>query len=508
VLTRRRALSILTMAFLACPALGEEPIPNWPAPLFWSPPKTSRGVATLGDITNPLPFVAVAPCRQYDSRNTTPLLQNTSRAVVATGAPCGLPTNATAVSVNITIFNISGATANGVFQVGTATAPTFAWINYPPTEAQRGNAGALPLDGSNQLWVRVQQGGGQIDFTVDVNGYYAATSSGSRLASGEFFGIFGTRGGDGVIYGENDSPTISSTGVRGTSSAGSGATFGVWGTTNSTGLDAAGIFGMDATGPGTTATGFLSAGIRGESATHIGVRGVSRYLGTVGDLYDSSGSTLLAEGLLGTTFGTAPGPFTGPWAVFSNGDFGATGAKHFVEPHPEDPTKVILYSSLEGPEVGTYVRARGKCVQGEARIPVPENFAMVTDENNLSVQAMAIGRLASFAVTKLDLSEVVLECSRNVEVFVTINGIRRAFKDFEPVANGMEFAPRSANARLPAYLTEEARRRLIANGTYNADGSVNLQTAERLGWTRAWREREEREKALAGPRAAQSDDRR
>ena len=505
MLTERRALLVLTAVFLACSALGEDPIPNWPAPLFWSPPRTSRGVATLGDITNPLPFVAVAPCRQYDSRNTTPLLQNTSRAVVATGAPCGLPTNATAVSVNITIFNISGATSNGVFQVGTATAPTFAWINYPPTEAQRGNAGALPLDGSNQLWVRVQQGGGQIDFTVDINGYYAATSPGSRLASGESFAIFGTRGGDGVISGENDSPTTSSTGVRGTSSAGSGATFGVWGTTNSTGLDAAGIFGTDATGPGTTATGFFSAGVRGESATRIGVRGVSRYLGTVGDLYDSSGSVLLAEGLLGTTFGTATSDAsTGPWGVFSNGSLGVAGAKHFVEPHPEDPTKVILFSSLEGPEVGTYVRARGKCVQGEARIPIPENFAMVTDENNLSVQATAIGRLASFAVTKLDLSEVVLECSRNVEVFVTINGIRRAFKDFEPVANGMEFAPRSANARLPAYLTEEARRRLIANGTYNADGSVNLETAERLGWAQAWREQEQRDKALA----AQAADRR
>src|SRR6266536_705859 len=221
----------------------------------------------------PSRFISVTPCRQYDSRHSTPLPQNTARAVVVSGAPCGLPAGIAAVSVNITIFNISGATANGVFQVGTATAPTFAWINFPPTEAQRGNAGALPLDSLGQLWVRVQQGGGQIDFTVDVNGYYAATSPGSRLASGEFFGIFGTRSGDGVIYGENDSPTTSSTGVRGTSSAGSGATFGVWGTTNSTGLDAAGIFGMDATGPGTTATGFLSAGVRGESATQIGVRG-------------------------------------------------------------------------------------------------------------------------------------------------------------------------------------------------------------------------------------------
>ncbi len=38
------------------------------------------------------------------------------------------------------------------------------------------------------------------------------------------------------------------------------------------------------------------------------------------------------------------------------------------------------------------------------------------------------------------------------------------------------------------FLTPEARRRLIANGTYNADGTVNMNTAERLGWAKAWRE--------------------
>jgi hypothetical protein len=120
----------------------------------------------------PYQFVTITPCRQYDSRNFTPLPQNTSRAVLLSGAPCGVPTSAVAVSVNITIFNISGASGNGVFQVGTAASPTFAWINFPPTEAQRSNAGALPLDALHQLWVRVQMGGGQLDFIVDVNGYF------------------------------------------------------------------------------------------------------------------------------------------------------------------------------------------------------------------------------------------------------------------------------------------------------------------------------------------------
>jgi hypothetical protein len=30
---------------------------------------------------------------------------------------------------------------------------------------------------------------------------------------------------------------------------------------------------------------------------------------------------------------------------------------------------------------------------------------------------------------------------------------------------------------------------LISNGTYNADGTVNVETARRLGWDRMWEER-------------------
>jgi hypothetical protein len=49
--------------------------------------------------------------------------------------------------------------------------------------------------------------------------------------------------------------------------------------------------------------------------------------------------------------------------------------------------------------------------------------------------------------------------------------------------------PESADQKVPAYLTDEAKRRLIANGTYNADGTVNRTTAERLGWTKIWADR-------------------
>jgi hypothetical protein len=52
--------------------------------------------------------------------------------------------------------------------------------------------------------------------------------------------------------------------------------------------------------------------------------------------------------------------------------------------------------------------------------------------------------------------------------------------------------PRSAEARIPAYLTEGQKAMLISNGTYNEDGTVNMQTAARVGWTKIWAEREAR----------------
>ena len=94
------------------------------------------------------------------------------RTITITGVPCGIPAGTIAVSANLTIFNITGASGNGVVKVGTAAAPTTAWINYPATETQRANAGALPLSGAGAIVVQVAQGGGTADIIVDVNGYY------------------------------------------------------------------------------------------------------------------------------------------------------------------------------------------------------------------------------------------------------------------------------------------------------------------------------------------------
>ncbi len=172
----------------------QEAIPDWPAPAEWSPREMSRGVSTMGAVTSPLPFIGVTPCRQFDIRPGT-LADNTPLFITLIGAPCGISGNAAAVSLNITVFSISGAGGNGVFKVGTANPPVTAWINYPPTETQRGNAGALPLSAGG-IWVQVNQGGGSLQLAVDVNGYYAESGSGAaNTFLGENAGNFTMTGG-------------------------------------------------------------------------------------------------------------------------------------------------------------------------------------------------------------------------------------------------------------------------------------------------------------------------
>src|SRR5450830_245416 len=177
------AVLLCSLSAFAQPA---DPIQNWTAPPYWTPPAVSPENADQGGrsapaagrqalVTSPvpLPFVAIAPCRQYDSRSTTALADNTPRTVTLSGAPCAIPADAQAVAANITVFNISGAGSNGVFKVGTVSPPTTAWINYPPTETQRANAGVLPLGAGGTIVVQVNQGAGSVDFVVDVFGYYS-----------------------------------------------------------------------------------------------------------------------------------------------------------------------------------------------------------------------------------------------------------------------------------------------------------------------------------------------
>jgi hypothetical protein len=490
------AAFLLAGAALAANALNP-PIIDWSPPQTWSPHRASRGLTTQGDISFPALFVSITACRQFDSRNTTPLLDNTPRAVTVTGAPCGIPLHAVAAAVNITVFDILGQGGNAVFKVGTTSPPTTAWINYPPGQGQIGNAGVLALNTSGQFFAQVNQGGGSIDFTVDVYGYYLDQAGTENTP--EFVGINGNTGTSfgGLLFVDNASTGTSAavSAVRGQNlAAPNGAAIlgesfpttatsnGVRGSTSSDLSNAAGILGTT----GYTFTlGFSTsgAGVRGQGRN--GVVGVtSQTTGNVGEsgvigVIVPNGGGLGAFGYLG-----AAGPNKG---VESIGDFLATGLKSFADPHPTDPSKMIDYVSLEGRESGTYFRGTASTIQGEAIITIPEDFRMVTDSEGLTVQLTPVGAPASMYVVSEDLNQIVVHSNRDVKFHYMVNGVRASFKDHQPIASSLGvFTPLSAESTMSTAFSPEQRKRLIANGTYNADGTANLETARKLGWNSLW----------------------
>ena len=103
-------------------------------------------------------------------------------------------------------------------------------------------------------------------------------------------------------------------------------------------------------------------------------------------------------------------------------------------------------------------------------------------------------------------SQIVVHSSRDVKFHYMVNGVRQAFKDYQPIKDSFGiFAPLSPDRGMPSTFSPEQRRRLIANGTFNADGTVNMETAERVGWAQKWREAEAAAKAQAAARAAKTD---
>jgi hypothetical protein len=301
----------------------------------------------------------------------------------------------------------------------------------------------------------------------------ATTTSGSGIGvlgvhDGVAFGVYGESAAGTGVYGE----VLHTTGT---------ALSGVEGITYSEGQNSAGVRGNNVdVVPGN----FLAAGVRGQNAgSGFGVLGL-----TTTGYSGASGYLLTAMGAIDT--GADLG-FTDTVGLNIIGDSQATGMKNFVEPHPTDASKVIRYASLEGNEVGTYFRGRGKFQNGIAVIEVPEDFRIVTDPDGLSIQVTPIGDMATVAVQSIGLARIVVRGSRNVEFFYTVNGIRLAYRDAGPIAaNEKVFVPRSPDERIPESYPAVLRERLISNGTYKPDGTVNMETARRLGWDRDWEKRD------------------
>jgi hypothetical protein len=411
--------------------LRSRAVVNWSAPLYWSPggamAESIQEKSTSSTIPVPLPFIAIPPCRVADTRVASfppgfgpPSLVGGAARTFDLPGQCGLPTEAAAYSLNLTVVPPAHPPFSflSIYPTG-GSRPPVSTLNWgaPGTSSVYFNAAIVPGGTNGAVDVFVSSG---TDLIIDVNGYYADNLT-SQNGGFSFFSDVNP----GVVLTVGNAETTNS----------AGGILGAAGCPNGCGIGVGYSYGV--------------AGLNFENVT---------------------------LGFLATT----------NYGVYSVGDFGGTGAKYFVEPHPQDASKVIRYVALEGPEAGTYFRGISETHGGIAVIDVPETFRLVTERDGLTVQLTPVGELATLAVVSKDLNRIVIRSSADVHFDYQVNGVRHSYAGFDPVSTSSEFAPSSADAKMPASLTDAEKRALVSNGTYNADGTVNLETAKAQGWDRTW----------------------
>lgn len=75
-----------------------------------------------------------------------------------------------------------------------------------------------------------------------------------------------------------------------------------------------------------------------------------------------------------------------------------------------------------------------------------------------------------------------------MKVHYVVYAERESFRQDSAIIDNIHFRGESEDAM--RFLPNSFRRRMIQNGTLNPDGTVNMETAKRLGWDKEWEKRE------------------
>jgi hypothetical protein len=122
--------------------------------------------------------------------------------------------------------------------------------------------------------------------------------------------------------------------------------------------------------------------------------------------YSNVGIETHASGSGGSFYNT--GGISTAIATTSNGVI-SNGSKNFAQNHPDDPGSIIVYTSLEGDEAGTYTRGTARLEGGEARIPLGDTFAWVTNPDiGLTAHLTPVGAWADLYVASKSTTELVV----------------------------------------------------------------------------------------------------
>jgi hypothetical protein len=335
-------------------AAEERPVPNWAAPLYWSPGETAKsperdagagdqraGIAAKNS-TSPVPLIAITPCRIVDTREATrppgygppALVAGAPRNFMLTGQ-CGIAGDAVAVSLNITVVSPQGLGYVLIYPQGEAQ-PVVSTLNYT-LGVTVANAAIVPLGGGNG-GITVAAAVSGTELLIDTNGYYAPAGAGyENTFLGLAAGNFTMSGGDNSGFG-NGALSSNTTGGFNTAMG-------------------AGALGFNADGFGNTASGafalYQNAG--GNQNTAIGSQALTS--NTYGQFNTASGYQALYSNSLGNT-NTA----TGNTALFSNTTGSAntaTGAGALFDNTAGTENTALGFGALTNNAVGSFNTASG-----------------------------------------------------------------------------------------------------------------------------------------------------
>ncbi|MEK6478371.1 hypothetical protein WJR50_12585 [Catalinimonas sp. 4WD22] len=112
--------------------------------------------------------------------------------------------------------------------------------------------------------------------------------------------------------------------------------------------------------------------------------------------------------------------------------------KSFVEDHPLDPSKEIVYACVEGPEAAMYMRGTTKLVNGKATINLPEHYRVLAVESSMTVLLTPLSASSNgLAVTTKDLKGIIVQelmnGSGSYEFDWEVKCVRKNFEDYQVV---------------------------------------------------------------------------
>lgn len=184
-----------------------------------------------------------------------------------------------------------------------------------------------------------------------------------------------------------------------------------------------------------------------------------------------------------------------------NGDVNITGSLtkgsgSFVQPHPTDPKKELVYAFFEGREHAIFFRGKARLVDGKATIETPEDFRVVAGKDeDITVQFTPrytdTYGLAAVEVTKEKIEVRELKAGTGTYEFdYFITAKRAGFERHEPIQPNTHFTAdmktkddfEKLYAKTDDVTVSAMRTLLISNGILTREGKLNTETAKKLGW--------------------------